>query len=348
MAVINEIPGLEVTVEVEGKRLEEYDCPPEKATNSPADEAASAQASSPSKPHHIIKYIKAETGANFGITFARHLNFQHESDHVAWKIWIDSKFQIFSSEPVSRKAYPFSRLIDYTAWRTSMEEEYACYKFKFADLRIVPDGDCTQEKIEQDKVAAAGLAVIKVKVFHMLPFVTVRAGHERGLGAISNAKDVDELAEKSLKGKAVSSYTSYKRSEPTFAWEDNDHNNPNRLVQKELYKDPRCRPFAVFEFRYRSKEGLVNECILPRDEVETPKTPPKYVRGLHYDLRQPPMQIQGSPVKYRRRAATDGEDGSPRSAKKRAVEGSGTRRRQWEEHRALDEVFMMDLKRDSD
>ncbi|KAL1838549.1 hypothetical protein VTJ49DRAFT_2547 [Mycothermus thermophilus] len=60
---------------------------------------------------------------------------------------------------------------------------------------------------------------------------------------------------------------------------------PPLLVKN--YVDPKNRPFAVFEFRYRSNKGLIRECIIPRAPTATDE-----VQGMSEDqLRQRLAQV---------------------------------------------------------
>ncbi|RYP53125.1 hypothetical protein DL769_010561 [Monosporascus sp. CRB-8-3] len=61
--------------------------------------------------------------------------------------------------------------------------------------------------------------------------------------------------EKALKGQCVTNRVDYVPGKPGI---------PTPQRQVDVYQDLLKRPFAVFEFRYRSREGLIAEGIIPR------------------------------------------------------------------------------------
>ncbi|KAL8299224.1 hypothetical protein RB594_003667 [Gaeumannomyces avenae] len=86
--------------------------------------------------------------------------------------------------------------------------------------------------------------------------------------------DIGPINEKALKGRALSLRTTA-NAEPGAMPNSRRHSYNYRLV------DPKQRPFAVFEFRYRTKDDLIKEAIL--------RAPPSPAENVHNN--QPAIRI---------------------------------------------------------
>ncbi|RYP08726.1 hypothetical protein DL764_001746 [Monosporascus ibericus] len=165
MAIIKEVPGLKAQiVDVKGAPLKEYDDPYAEESDEELQLLATATKEGSNvtvdarKIPHVIKYMEAISGAEFGFEFIKFPNFEHRSHHLAFR----STFTLPNTRPVLEKA---------------------------------------------------------------------------------------------LKGRAVTHKIDCAPGKPGI---------PSRPRQVDAYQDPLKRPFAVFEFRYRSREGLIAESVIPR------------------------------------------------------------------------------------
>ncbi|KAK6087765.1 scytalone dehydratase [Seiridium cupressi] len=306
MAILDEVPGLEATIQVNGVDLEEYDNPHYETVSNMPEYASQLHIEPRLRTKHVIKYIETKSGDFFAIKFTRRPEFHYVSHHIAWKVNIDNEPQSFLHEDLELKAkgQPYTRIVDHTLWRRSREENWNRGCFQFADLGVA-HGEHFLEKVEQDKEILKRLGVIKVSIFNMLSSTKVRAGNTLVLGAIGSDREIGEMAEKSLVGSTISQLSN---QQAVRVMGNDNEDDPNREINKSRCIDFENRPFAVFEFRYRSTEGLIQEGISPYPRRWPPPAHPSdSSRLLSFDL--PPMQIQGSQVMFRERKR--GRDRSP-------------------------------------
>ncbi|KAL1855796.1 hypothetical protein Daus18300_010971 [Diaporthe australafricana] len=122
-------------------------------------------------------------------------------------------------------------------------------KFRFAPVSIVDDA--TKTRVATDTKVAQDLGLIRVCVHRVI--VKTRNLHRSPLTEPELATDRLSLAEKALKGKAISHGTTL--SDPIKC-------NDKRCDVE--YVDPGASPLAVFYFKYRSKEALQQLLIITR------------------------------------------------------------------------------------
>jgi hypothetical protein len=92
MAVLPDIEGLEVTIEVDGETAKEYDPCDDGDGDPPADlkfHIPDGQREADGKPY-LVKYIEAKPGAPFHFHIKRLPNFHHHSHHIAFCCRVDS------------------------------------------------------------------------------------------------------------------------------------------------------------------------------------------------------------------------------------------------------------------
>ncbi|KAL8410582.1 hypothetical protein RB596_000313 [Gaeumannomyces avenae] len=82
MAISDHIPGLEVTVRVDGElAIEHYD-------DAAYDEPCAVELDS-SAGVRVVKYIEAKSGAPFSVNINRTVNFNFRGDHIGWSVAVD-------------------------------------------------------------------------------------------------------------------------------------------------------------------------------------------------------------------------------------------------------------------
>ncbi|KAL8307055.1 hypothetical protein RB593_005782 [Gaeumannomyces tritici] len=82
MAISDHIPGLEVTVRVDGElAIEHYD-------DAAYDEPCAVELDS-SAGVRVVKYIEAKSGAPFSVHINRTVNFNFRGDHIGWSVAVD-------------------------------------------------------------------------------------------------------------------------------------------------------------------------------------------------------------------------------------------------------------------
>ncbi|KAK3320776.1 hypothetical protein B0T19DRAFT_403400 [Cercophora scortea] len=248
MAVITELPGLEATILVNGAAAKEY-----------IDDSADDEQDQPDCPT-VVKYIESVPGASFSIRFVKDKKFRHSSHHIAYKVAVDGiRTSLLHADRTSRNK----------RWETTRKEMtlgnpkdgYKKGRFRFAKLDVVNDDDLSVEEKKNLFEQAKDLGTLKVLVYHMKP--DEKRERSSGKRFAYSEPVVNRVAEKALKGREIDCRTD-------FDCIPAPSHRPSET--RSIYEDPEKRHFAVFEFRYRSKEGLMKEGIIPRprpaDEVD--------------------------------------------------------------------------------
>ncbi|ORY60031.1 uncharacterized protein BCR38DRAFT_375017 [Pseudomassariella vexata] len=244
MTIIEDVPGVEIAVQIGGADVVEYD-------------ALDADGDEPVCPT-ITKYIECIDDAHFVIR-TRIDNFYHwgYKDHVlSLQLYIDGTWinaRICRASDTRRTGYRENK-ISGREEPSGPNGQWVLRKFKFSSVHTVDDSK--RERVEKDREIAKNLGVIEVKV---------RRGTDYGLielrqNTIKNKKF--EIAEKALKGKAISHGTALTAGDVVAA--------PNYVDFRYLPEDG-DRPIAVYKFLYRSREALKREIIIPR--TPPPRSP---------------------------------------------------------------------------
>ncbi|KAL8407808.1 hypothetical protein RB594_006577 [Gaeumannomyces avenae] len=130
MAISDRIPGLEVTVKVDGERATEHH------DDAAYDEPCAVKLDSPDGVR-VVKYIEATSGAPFSVHIKRTSGFNFRGNHIGWSVAVDGG--------------------------------QLCKKQEFGDLDIVSaDTHITAEMMAKQMLLAKSLGVITVGVYHLL------------------------------------------------------------------------------------------------------------------------------------------------------------------------------------
>ncbi|KAL0475821.1 hypothetical protein QR685DRAFT_60865 [Neurospora intermedia] len=245
MAILTGYPGLEITVEVDGQRAQEYDAPADEVearaeeidfhtiTHVPIQESGSP---------YSIKYIESIPGKPFAFkldstnfSIPSHDGKKHQTEY---KCFLDGIPTGYCSLPGGSKKTRDS----YTSGNN--ESGWKRHKFQFSTLKLVEGGDDRQG----DRTKEYG--TLSVKLWHAIDLCRTSAKQ-----ACNDPVPVQSVSEKALKGKSVDSKVHF-NSEPSIS--------TSRTSGRFDFVDPDHRPFAIFEFRYRTMEGLMSEGIVPR------------------------------------------------------------------------------------
>lgn len=138
MAVIKEIPGLEVTVEVDGRKAKEYVDPDaveiDEDDNNNNDDLHNAE---PGRPRpHVVKYIEAKPGAAFQFRLKRTPDFKHLGDSIFFKAIVDGgKDNSAHNDHSAGKHSTFREKID-CFYSHDSDGNSKAWGFKFGDLNV--------------------------------------------------------------------------------------------------------------------------------------------------------------------------------------------------------------------
>ncbi|KAL8419181.1 hypothetical protein RB594_002402 [Gaeumannomyces avenae] len=256
MAISNLIPGLEVTVKVDGEAAIEHD------DAAAYDEPCAVEYDSPAGVR-VVKYIEAKSGAPFCLTIKRASNFNFRGDQIGWSVAVDGgrgrRQQEISLQTPRRGAEWVSQVTGYS--EGDPVSGFIKKFWRFGDLDIESaDTRSTAEAMAKQTLLAKSLGVITVTVHHLL-----RPDQVTTPRAFRDETNTGPVNEKALKGKALSLRAA---ANP----KPGARPKPRSRRYQFKYLDPKRRPFAVFEFRYRTREDLIKEAILRAPPSPTQKT----------------------------------------------------------------------------
>ncbi|KFY49060.1 hypothetical protein V495_00779 [Pseudogymnoascus sp. VKM F-4514 (FW-929)] len=242
MAVIDTVPGVEVSILINGQPVEEY-----------VDSGEEIDGPLASKT--VVKYIEAISDAEFIIkASALSAFYQHRKtkDDILVGVEIDGARVrgCFQRHAKSKKSAPWSKIIEGASGLNGAGRR-TISAFKFTAVEIVETTD--KAKIEKDTTASAKLGEICVEIFRVKILGRTKPKDKVPKGAAS------EIAEKAVKGRALSHGTTF---------------GPGKVlstsIRKKEYLDGNDTPLARFVFRYRSKDALRKLLIIPRSPSPDP------------------------------------------------------------------------------
>ncbi|KAI3323737.1 hypothetical protein HD806DRAFT_72446 [Xylariaceae sp. AK1471] len=246
MAIHEDVPGLEVTVRCNERPLHELEDPD--ATDND-DAAASPMA---------CKYIECVDDAEFdvAITVTNDYEWGYRNHVLVATVYVDGKHIRGSviRSPETQYGVPVTRLVKgQEVVATGYTNLWSLRKFRFATVKTIDDA--LKERVESDLKIAKSLGTIEIKFTRAIEY-----GPTSSRGASDVKSGNFELAEKSLKGKAVSHGTTYGICEAIAP--------PRWLDVRDILEDK--GPIAIFKFMYRSRDALKRELIIPRSPSHSP------------------------------------------------------------------------------
>ncbi|KAK1983183.1 hypothetical protein LZ30DRAFT_715227 [Colletotrichum cereale] len=252
MAIIRDFPGVKVTVQVDGRDAIEYEDPDGLETDPNRKNAL----------WRTFSYIESKDDAFFSVRYQVDNSHRWEGpDHAfALTLYVDGN----RADGVVCEAKRFLNFDPFYVWDTTIEGSRQkstasgyerLNKFKFSKVTTLDDA--ANDRVKVDTAKAKLMGVIEVFIYPMVitgPSRYTDCGHRRDAQSANF-----EIAEKALKGRAVSHGTSFAdggviSQRPTVTAEYlNDHN-----------------PIAAFTFKYRSRDALHKEMIIPRSPSPEP------------------------------------------------------------------------------
>lgn len=235
MAIIQGLPGIEATVESQGKALPEYDDDGEwriEGITIAADKRTSTFVQCVSDtPFQIRVSIKVPLPA---------------CDFLAFSVYIDG--QSVTKRVIHYTGLPSSFCIDRSVQRLNAREIIR-RDFKFARIRKIDDAD--SHRVTNDAKAVPEIGEIVVRVYRARKEAAVR--EQRRFRTLNDSPT--EIAEKALKGQALSH---------GVAFGEENREASRKKTKRTVFIDGKQNPIAVFRFKYRSREALQQELIIPR------------------------------------------------------------------------------------
>ncbi|KAI0130944.1 hypothetical protein F4814DRAFT_445088 [Daldinia grandis] len=243
MAILEAVPGVEITIRINNINCMEYDDP-----NVPEHQSSHPTSS---------KYIESLDNTKFTICISinEDYDWSDKSNCLCFTAWVDSTWIqssiIFKTQLTDGHCEAILNGKDIFCDRTKSWFNHA---LEFSTVKTLEN--VTKERIERDQQAAKGLGLIKIKIERQIYLGKDRNNYkvtDRGSSSF-------ELAEKSLKGKSI--------SHGTILSTGTKIPRPRHVKTQRLPGDH--GPIAIFQFRYRSKRALQQELIIPRSPPRSP------------------------------------------------------------------------------
>ncbi|KAI0006711.1 hypothetical protein F4779DRAFT_552811 [Xylariaceae sp. FL0662B] len=241
MAIIEDIPGIKVVVCIRGWECNEYE-DPDVAENHPDYPPSSSKFIESVDDTELSIYIDVNADYEWGY-----------KDHIlAFDIYVDGNFisgKLIRSSDLKNGKCDREVLGRY---QRDMFGSWHVRKLRFSAVRTVDD--TTKERISRDSKIAKTLGVVEVRVCRCM--LNGPSNHRR---EPVHSKSF-ELAEKSLKGRAVSHGTLFAAGE--------------RCGKRNIYDTTDLSedngPIGVFRFHYRSRRALQQMLIIPNSPPRSP------------------------------------------------------------------------------
>ncbi|KAK7936126.1 hypothetical protein PG985_001621 [Apiospora marii] len=241
MAILEEVPGVQVFVQVKGRIATEYPNP---------DSQQQQQERTPNGCPVVDRYIESFDNGHFAIVTEVGLthDFNYKNHALSFHVYVDGRYKVnncTSKEYVwagaGRRTVPGPVMLDEKNGKVVQR------RLKFSSVTTVEDDQ--GDRVKRDKKKAKNLGVIEVQVFR----IVLREVTSFQTGKATRRQDL-ELSEKALKGKVISHGASYGRLEASV---------PARNYESDDIPED-GGPIAVYRFFYRSREALKQELIIPR------------------------------------------------------------------------------------
>ncbi|KAK1776829.1 hypothetical protein QBC45DRAFT_470800 [Copromyces sp. CBS 386.78] len=237
MAILTCLPGLEVTVEVDGQRAHEYDADPEEV-ESRAEEMdfhpiPQTHRRRCFKAPYVLKYIEAKPGKRF--IFVADMTNDHifewdidPSQHLRYGCHLDG-FNVGS-----KQVHGGSRNVKAYFITGSRAAGYKKHYFRFESLDVLEGGDGSNA----EKAKKYGTLLVKL-------FLKVETGRMEAPSVRAGPPLIHAVHEKDLKGRAVDSKARYVRTTLTITY-------------STRYK----------QLRGLYQEGVIRRPVVVKDDVE--------------------------------------------------------------------------------
>ncbi|KAL2063672.1 hypothetical protein VTL71DRAFT_5477 [Oculimacula yallundae] len=252
MAILQGVPGLEVFIQSANEDLPEY-----------VDEGEFTQSKFAHLPEgkRSQKYVECKTDSEFRIRLVVKHPFTLDCQSLSFKANVDGHG---IAQATCTQAW-FQRCSGYYMEMISARldrispTQISSRALKFSSIKKVDDPD--SYRVKKDAKALTGIGEIVVSV-HRSEQRNVQ-NPAAGSYGLSQHKPPTEVAEKALKGKAISHGVSYGEQKivSRISKETTDIDGPNN-------------PIGVFVFKYRSREDLQSELVIPRSPSPAPAPAP--------------------------------------------------------------------------
>jgi len=249
MAILNKLPGLEVTININGVPLQEY-----KQDSDDLYEASPGLSGEWQDARTVCKYIEAATDTEFSIVVTGEPEFERSSPSLICALYIDGKWvwePIFTEPTLRRPKFRSETKGIFVDMPTGRGDQSLLKKFKFAKIETTSD-DARVGDLKNDTERMGKVGEILVKIYR----------GDKGEPSQNKLTSFDplgdgsgEVHEKALKGQA-------KSHSVLLGPADEMVKTPLYHTTKRIDGDG--FPIAIFKFKYRSREALKSLLIIER------------------------------------------------------------------------------------
>ncbi|TGO68181.1 hypothetical protein BELL_0843g00030 [Botrytis elliptica] len=250
MAVLDKLPGVEVTIRVNGVQAQEYD-------DDEDIEAGPGRSGEYQALRTVSKYIEAIDGAEFSIVCTLLPKFKFRAPNLQADVSVDGNYsqgKIIAPEEIGKSPTQFDGPINFHP----IGNRSTVQKYRFSEL-LISSEEGRLSNLKKDKAEAEKVGTIEIRIWRASKSVPVESIYRDDIKSSSN-----EFHEKALKGQAKSHKVSYS---PEITTSNQRWVNVTKLDGKDY-------PIAIYKFKYRSKESLKQLMIIERTpEPEDSPTP---------------------------------------------------------------------------
>ncbi|KAK8024644.1 hypothetical protein PG993_012710 [Apiospora rasikravindrae] len=258
MAIIEDVPGIEISIAVAGATATEYADPE-------LDEI-------PKDNNCFLSSVYLECLDNQEFAFRYQVDSTYDwgyKDHqLSFKFYIGGKLcdRRPTIQHTATRSGPITRELKNQVEYNEATKKW--YKHKFVFTAVEKVDDANKKRVEDDKKIAKHLGVLKVEVWR----VTVHTYDKQpppktGASSSSSARGIPPIAEKALKGREISHGAGLDEGE-VIEYKPSQNTSGPRTWYHRLPEDN--GPMAVYLFHYRSKEALKKERIIARSLSPSP------------------------------------------------------------------------------
>ncbi|ESZ96955.1 hypothetical protein SBOR_2637 [Sclerotinia borealis F-4128] len=316
MVVLDKLPGLEVNIEVDGVKVQEYNDDEEVEVK--PGRVGEHQAS-----RTVSKYIEAIDGAEFSIKCFLPTQFKMNAPNIQVDVAVDSNYAqgrlIPQCEAGSFKEFQGPRMFHPSSGNAA--GRWTLQKYRFSKLDISNE-ETRLSSLNKDKTEAEKVGTIEISIWRVSETIPVAAASGTSFRPKSSS---NSFHEKALKGQAKSHKVSYSAGIPVGP----------QTYATAIKLDGEDYPIAIYRFKYRSKEALKQLLIIERTpEPEDSPTPdpapdvdledltPAQRERVRAFLRNEGVNAGGAsdtPERKIKRERNDGEDSNQARRKKSKI-----------------------------
>ncbi|KAK8113549.1 hypothetical protein PG984_014075 [Apiospora sp. TS-2023a] len=240
MAVLEDVPGIQVFVQVKGRIATEYPNPDREQQQQPTPNGCPV----------VSRYTESFDNGHFAIVTEVGLthDFNYKNHTLSFHVHVDGEYMVNNC---TSKEYVLAgagrRTVSGPIMLDEKSGKVVQQAIKFSAVKTVEDNE--RDRVQMDTEKAKSLGVIEIRVFRIvLGEVTTFQK-----GSVVRRQNL-EFSEKALKGKAISHGASCEQLQ--FSVSDKNYESD------EIPDDG--GPIAVYRFFYRSRKALKQELVIPR------------------------------------------------------------------------------------